>query len=95
MNLSDELGWDYIAGEKWADSQNIWPSKLGKLVGEVFYHPKTGHLYTVIGMVFQSELNRWMVAYRRVTKGGMQTGPLFCHMPEDFEREGRFLPVKK
>jgi hypothetical protein len=95
MMLSEYLGWDHLEGEKWADVDGVWPSKLGRLVGEVFFHPKTGHLYRVDGMVFQSEDQRWMVAYRRISKGGLCTGPLFCHRLEDFEREGRFMLVKK
>jgi hypothetical protein len=36
-----------------------------------------------------------MLTYQRVSRGGLCSGPLFCHRPEDFEREGRFMQVKR
>lgn len=79
----------------WADSQRIWPSKLNAKIGKVYFHSGKGHLYEIIGISYQAEDDRWMLAYRQVTKGGLKTGPVFCHRPEDFEREGRFMEVMK
>lgn len=97
-----ELWIDVSGGEysldseyKIQDSSGRWPSYFTKFEHRVFFHPKTGHLYAVVGVIFQSELDRWMIAYQRVTRGGLKTGPVFCHLPEDFEREGRFMEVKK
>ena len=81
--------------EVFSDSQGDYPSRVNKYVGSVYFHPKSGHLYEVVGICFQSEDNRWMVCYSRVTKGGLKTGPMFTHRLEDFLREGRFLEVKK
>lgn len=77
------------------DSSGKWPSSLTKYDGKTYFHAGSGHLYRIVGLVFQSEQDRWMLAYQRVSSGGLRTGPVFCHLPEDFEREGRFLEVKK
>lgn len=80
----------------WPDKSGTWPSKLDTaFVGKTYFHPGTGHLYDVLGIVFQSEDERWMLAYRRRKSSGVHIGPLFLHRPEDFSREGRFLEVKK
>lgn len=96
--IVQELSWDRDAAfsqSKWADSTEKWPSSLDKFVGKMFFHPGSGHLYEVVGIVYQSEDDRWELAYRRKSSGGLMTGPLCCHRPEDFLREGRFMEVKK
>lgn len=93
-----ELEWDRdeaFSPNKWADSADNWPSKLDKHVGKTYFHPGRGHLYEVVGIVHQAEDDRWELAYRRVSRGGLLSGQLFCHRPEDFLREGRFMEVKK
>lgn len=77
------------------DAAGKYPSDFTKYEGKVYFHSGRGHLYAVVGNVFHAEQNRWMIAYQRVSKGGMRIGPVFCHFPEDFEREGRFLEVKR
>lgn len=77
------------------DAAGKWPSSFTKHQDKVYFHAGTGHLYKIVGIVFQSEQDRWMMAYQRVTSGGLLKGPVFCHLPEDFEREGRFQEVKK
>lgn len=97
----DGPGLDHYSNEfagmhVWPDKQGAYPIKLDtKFVDKTFFHPGTGHLYVVVGLVFQSEDERWELAYRRKKASGMMTGPIFTHRPEDFEREGRFLEVKK
>lgn len=96
--IVQELAWDRdsaFSPNKWADSTEKWPSSLDKFVGKTFFHPGRGHLYVVVGIVYQSEDDRWMLAYRWKTQGGLLVGPLCTHRPEDFLREGRFLEVKK
>lgn len=75
----------------WRDKSGKYPDDMNKYVGKTYFHPKTGHLYQVVGIVFQSEDEAWMLAYRRVN----DVGPVCTHRPEDFFREGRFLEVKK
>ena len=77
------------------DAAGKYPSDFSKYKGKVYFHPGRGHLYAVVGTVFQAQQDRWMIAYQRVFNGEMRTGPVFCHTPEDFEAEGRFLEVKK
>lgn len=96
--IIEDLSWDkesVLPAGQWCDSGGRYPSGLEKYVGKTYFHPKTGHLYMVVGTVFQSEDNRWEVAYMRISGGGLLRGPLFCHRPEDFDREGRFMEVKK
>lgn len=96
--IMEELAWDtdgFPCEQNWSDSQQKWPSGLEKFHGKDYFHPGKGHLYVVVGTVYQSEDDRWMLAYRRKTTGGLLVGPVFMHRPEDFEREGRFLEVKK
>ena len=64
------------------------------MMKKTYFHPKSGHLYTVIGIVFDSERGRWMVRYKQLDAHGNTFGVEFGHLPEDFEREGRFLEVK-
>ena len=91
-----ESGYNEIGGEQaFSDKNGIWPSKLGGMVDKTFFHPGRGHLYRVIGLVFQAEDDRWELLYRKVSHGGVLTGPVFSHRPEDFGREGRFLEVKR
>lgn len=93
-----ELSWnrdEAFSVSKWADSAGHWPSALDKHIGKTFFHPVRGHLYEVVGIVHQAEDDRWELAYRRVTRGGLLVGPLHTHRPEDFLREGRFMEVKK
>lgn len=85
-----------IGGESlWQDKDGEWVSTVSKYVGKTYFHAGKGHLYRVVGVVFQAEDNRWEVLYRRVTHGGLLSGPLFSHRPEDFGRHGRFQEVKK
>ena len=93
----DVAGPDYGFSSEYRikDAAGFFPSNFTKYENKVFFHPKTGSLYAVVGTIFQSETDRWMIAYQRVSKGGLRTGPVFCHLPEDFEREGRFMEVKK
>lgn len=96
--IVQELAWDRDAAfttNKWADSAGNWPSGLDKHVGKTFFHPGRGHLYEIVGIVHQAEDDRWELAYRRKTQGGLLVGPLHTHRPEDFFREGRFMEVKK
>ena len=96
--ITEELAWDndgFPSSQNWSDSQQKWPSDLEKFHDKVYFHPGKGHLYVVVGTVYQSEDDRWMIAYRRKSSGGMLVGPLCTHRPEGFEREGRFLGVKK
>lgn len=74
----------------WADSRGVWPDKLRPRIGRRYFHPKSGGLYRVVGYSFDSERERWVLMYQRET-GGV----VFSHLPEDFDREGRFLEVKK
>lgn len=100
MNV--ELKWEYVDGalgsdpeSSWKDKAGFYPSALSKYVDKTYFHPSKGHLYKVVGITYQSEDDRWMLAYQRISSGGLRTGPLFNHKPEDFTREGRFLEVKK
>lgn len=96
--ITAELAWDHedaFSKNIWADSENKWPTGLSGYVGKTYFHPGRGHLYEVVGIVYQSGDDRWELAYRRKTQGGLLVGPLFCHRPEDFLREGRFMEVKK
>lgn len=83
------------------DSDGRYPSKFEKYVGKFYFHPKTGHLYQVVGIVFQSQADKWQLAYMRVTTGGLKTGPVFTHYFDDFfqttEVGGteRFMEVKR
>ena len=94
-----DLSWDGGGGiddpsPTFKDSHDRWPSSFRSLIGEKFFHPKTGHVYHVHGVAFQSELDRWQVVYQRTTMGGVKSGPIFTHFYEDFTREGRFLQIK-
>ena len=96
--IVQELAWDRdtaFSENKWADKDGKWPSSLEKFVGKTYFHPGRGHLYEVVGIVHQAEDDRWEVAYRRVSRGGMLSGPLHTHRPEDFLHQGRFMEVKK
>lgn len=79
----------------WSDSSGVWPTNLKKYLGKMYFHRGRGHLYMVLGTTYQSEDNRWMLAYQRITVHGEKTGPLFCHRPEDFNIKGRFMEVNK
>lgn len=74
----------------WADSAGRWAEPLRGRIGRRYFHPGTGSLYRVVGYVFDSQRERWMIMYQRESGGGV-----WAHLPEDFDREGRFLEVKK
>lgn len=99
--LNNDLNWNWNGGAltenhiSFKDAAENWPSTLKKHEGKLFYHAGTKHLYQIIGVTYQSEDDRWMLAYKRVTKGGVCVGPVFNHRPEDFFREGRFMEVDK
>ena len=61
-------------------------------VGSTWFHQKTGRLYNVVGLGFDSERERWGVRYVPTSE---DTGFPYFHLPEDFGREGRFLRVKE
>ena len=60
-----------------------------------WFHPKTGKLYRVIGIGFDSERERWVIIYKPQSSDGTDAYEAvpFFHLPEDFHREGRFLRV--
>lgn len=72
------------------DSKRVWPGKIRARIGRLHYHPTTGGLYRIVGFTFDSQRERWLILYR--SESG---GTVFSHLPEDFDREGRFLEVKK
>jgi len=79
-----------------ADVKGVKPSQhLLQMVGKRYFHPKTGHIYIVKGFSFDSERGLWMINYRNEYEDGDNTDFDFCHLPEDFQREGRFLEVKR
>lgn len=70
-------------------------SDLTSKIGTRWFHPKTGGLYRIIGVGFDSERERWIYHY---TKEGLDEDDSdlafpFHHLPEDFHREGRFMRV--
>lgn len=79
--------------ERWhADKGGVKGSDLDTTyVGKTYFHPKTGHLYRVSDVIFDSERERWLIMYNRIGDGGEVT---YAHLPEDFKREGRFMEVK-
>ena len=83
MNIIEEI----------TDSKGWSQLGLCGRVGRRYYHPKTRRLYRVVGLAFQAEGERWMILYRRESEG--EDGAVFAHLPEDFDREGRFLTVEE
>ena len=65
-----------------------------EMLKKTYFHSKSGHLYTVTGVIFDAERGRWMLRYKQVNTEGETFGVEFSHLPEDFNREGRFLEVK-
>ena len=102
MMPSNELfDWDCSVDSRgsWQDKAGTYPDELSKYVGKLYFHPKTGNLYEVVGIIFQSQDERWEIAYKRVQLNSTILepidGPIFTHRPEDFTVEGRFLEVSK
>lgn len=77
------------------DNVGTWPSKIRARMEKIYFHAGRGHLYKIVGYGFDSERERWMIMYRRVSVGGLTSGPVFSHLPEDFDRDGRFQEVKR
>lgn len=65
------------------------------MVGKRYFHPKTGHLYEVVGTALDAERGVWMVTYMRVTEDRSPEVNTFVHTLDDFRREGRFMEVKQ
>lgn len=71
--------------------------------GRMFFHPGTGGLYSVNGYFWDSERNRYMVRYIKLTdlRDGKKTKlteedkVVHGHLLEDFLRPGRFLEVSE
>lgn len=81
--------WDLDSGGKKG-------SDLTAMVRTRWFHPKTGHLYVINGVVFDSQRERWMYTYvREIHDEEDDPRIVFTHLPEDFHREGRFLKVAK
>ena len=72
------------------DAEGKWPGPLRERIGRRYFHPGSGALYRVVGYAFDSQRERWMSLYQRESGGGV-----WAHLPEDFDREGRFLELKK
>jgi hypothetical protein len=88
----------HVALRTWhSDSKGIKPSQhLIQHVGRRYFHPKTGHIYIITGISFDSERELWMINYRNEESDGEENTDFdFSHLPEDFFREGRFLAVKR
>lgn len=81
------------SSHEWQDSAGKWPNELEKFEGNRYFHPGKGHVYKVIGVIYQSEMDRWMITYQLLNEDGDRQGRIFAHLPEDFFREGRFLKV--
>lgn len=83
-----------------ADSAGKKGRELLVNVNTAWFHHKTGHLYTITGIGFDSQRERWVYHYRRYDNPGPETvwdddNFDFHHLPEDFHLEGRFLKVNK
>lgn len=63
-----------------------------KFVGKQYFHPKTGHLYRVIGHGIDAQREVWVLFYVQVSEEYDFT---FVHTINDFCRVGRFLEVKE
>ena len=80
--------------ETWmADTAGQKGTQIVDMIGHRYFHPKTGGLYKVVGIGYDSERERWIVRY--VPEHPDELGFEFTHLPEDFNREGRFLQVRK
>lgn len=65
-----------------------------RIVGRTFLHASSRVLYVTIGITRDAERDRWMVRYREYDlNSNSLVGVEFTHLPEDFEKEGRFVEV--
>lgn len=65
-----------------------------RLVGRTFMHVSSRSLYVVTGIVRDAERDRWAVKYREYDlNANALVGVEFTHLPEDFEKDGRFMEV--
>lgn len=81
---------DYDRGEK-----PKWGKEIDeRLVGRTFLHVSSRVLYVTTGISRDAERDRWMVKYREYDlNSNSLVGVEFAHLPEDFEKEGRFVEV--
>lgn len=85
------------------DDDHDTPSLVVRsMQGKTYAHIKTGGVYRISGYIWDSGRNRWLVRYVRIWQSMSKklpeedgkASPAYCHLPEDFLLEGRFLELK-
>ena len=86
MRVKHERWHKDSAGQTANDVEKKFPA------GSTWFHSKTGRLYTVGSIMFDSERERWVLAYS-LSISSVSDRITYLHLPEDFGRYGRFLRV--
>lgn len=108
QEISELLQWGYemartdtsIIGV--GDDHDVPSLVVRSMQGKTYAHMKTGGVYRISGYLWDSGRDRWLLRYVRIWQGiGKKLPeeddgitPVYCHLPEDFLKEGRFLELK-